>query len=195
MQDFGIIEMKSKYSTYSDEELSLLLNSGDNKAEKAFAELYSRYSHKVYAYCLKILGNREDAGDVFQDTFVRFFNTAKQRPLTGNIGGYIITIARNLCLNYKRDRKQLESFEDYMNLSQNETQENMDNKEQLELIQSALDKLPIEYREAFVLRQYQGYSYQEIADITGDTDSTVKNRVWRAKEKIKSLLAPYLKDY
>jgi len=115
--------------------------------------------------------------------------------LTGNIGGYIITIARNLCLNYKRDRKQLESFEDYMNLSQNDTQESMDNKEQLELIQSALDKLPIEYREAFVLRQYQGYSYQEIADITGDTDSTVKNRVWRAKEKIKSLLAPYLKDY
>lgn len=195
MQDTGITKMKNKYSTYRDEELSLMLCGSNDKAERAFAELYSRYSRKVYAYCLKVLGTQEDAGDVFQDTFIRFFNSAKQRPLTGNIGGYIITIARNLCLNYKRDRKQHEPFEDYMNLSQNETQEEMDTQEQLELIQTALDKLPIEYREAFVLRQYQGYSYQEISDITGDTSATVKNRVWRAKEKIKSLLAPYLKDY
>lgn len=187
--------MKNQYSNYSDAELGEMLTGKKEVAERAFAELYSRYSRKVYAYCLKILGNKEDAGDVFQDTFVRFYNSASQRVINGNIGGYIITISRNLCLNYKRDRKPMESFEEYMGSPQNELLEEQDSKEQLELIQSALNKLPIEYRDAFVLRQYQGYSYQEISDMTGESSSTVKNRVWRAKEKIKSLLAPYLKDY
>jgi len=187
--------MRVQYSKYSDSELTALLIEKKSIAEPAFAELYSRYSRKIYAYCLKVLGNKEDASDVFQDTFVRFYNSAKQRNIDGNIAGYIITIARNLCLNYKRDRKELDTFEDYMSPSRNETQDQMDSSEQMELIQSALNKLPIEYRDAFILRQYQGYSYQEISDITGDTSATVKNRVWRAKEKIKALLAPFLKDY
>lgn len=187
--------MKQEYGKYSDSELTVLLLEKKSIAEPAFAELYSRYSRKIYAYCLKVLGNKEDASDVFQDTFVRFYNSAKQRQISGNIAGYIITIARNLCLNYKRDRKDLDSFEDYMAPSQNETQDNMDSVEQMELIQGALNKLPMEYREAFILRQYQGYSYQEISDITGESSATVKNRVWRAKEKIKNLLAPFLKDY
>jgi len=65
----------------------------------------------------------------------------------------------------------------------------------LNLITMALDTLPFVYKEAFILRQYQGYSYKEIAEISDDSIPAVKNRVWRAKEKIKQILAPYLKEF
>ena len=66
--------------------------------------------------------------------------------------------------------------------------------ELLNMISSALDLLDTPYREAFVLRFYQGLSYKEISDITGDSVSSLKVRVMRAKEQVKGILAPYITD-
>jgi RNA polymerase sigma-70 factor (ECF subfamily) len=184
----------NEYEHYSDNELAELLSSKKSIAEKAFAVLYSRYSQRIYAYCLKVIGNKEDAGDIFQDTFMRFYNSASAKQINGNVAGYLITIARNLCLNYKRDKKPLDTFEEYRYYESESITENMEKEEMLGLVNNAINKLEDEYKEAFVLRQYHGYSYQEISDITGASTVSVKNRVWRAKEKVKKLLAPYLKE-
>lgn len=181
----------SKLSEYSDSRLAEMLMQKKSIAEQAFAELYSRYSQRIYAYCLKVTGNEDDARDIFQDTFMRFFKSAQSKLINENVPGYLITIARNLCLNFKRDKKPTESLGDYQTSF---FQDEYGEKELLEIIDKTLEKMGFEYKEAFVLRQYQGYSYQEIAEITGDTSSAIKNRVWRAKEKIKSVLAPYLED-
>ena len=66
--------------------------------------------------------------------------------------------------------------------------------ELLKLITTALELLPDDYRESFVLREYDGLSYQEIAEITNSSMATVKIRLFRAKQKIRDILAPYLAD-
>ncbi len=183
--------MEKPVGKYSDSELYSKLRGSKKEAETAFAELYSRYSQRIYAYCLRVTGSQDDARDIFQETFTNFYNSSKNKERLENIPGYLITIARNQCINYKRNLKISVNIEDYNVFS---TDTGYEQKELLELIARALELLDFEYREAFILRQYQGMSYKEISKITGDSITAVKNRVWRAKEKIKDILEPYMQD-
>ena len=108
-----------------------------------------------------------------------------------NVPGFILTIARNICINFKRNRRPNFTIEDFQTWTNDSEYEK---KELLNLLSTSLELLETEYREAFVLRMYQGLSYKEIANITGDSISAIKNRVWRAKEKIKEILTPYIED-
>lgn len=184
--------MKSNYSKYSDDELFQLMKSSEKKkSEAGFSELYSRYSQRIYAYCLRVTGYPEDANDIFQEAFTKFFYNAKKNDDIQNIPAFILVITRNLCLNYRRDKKVNVNFEDF-NFSTHD--EGYEQKELLELIAKSLELLDFEYKEAFILRQYQGMSYKEISEITSVSISAAKNRFWRAKEKIKKILTPYLDD-
>lgn len=179
------------YGKYSDNELYAFLREQKETAEGAFAELYRRHSQKIYAYIIRVLGNTEDTNDIFQEVMLKFFDSARENPILDNVPAFLITITRNLCLNHKRDKKTILRFDDFNVYSNDRSYEH---KEMLDLIASSLELLEFDYREAFVLRQYQGFSYKEIAEITGDNIQMVKNKVWRAKEKIKSILEPYLQD-
>ncbi|TAL68716.1 MAG: RNA polymerase sigma factor [Bacteroidetes bacterium] len=183
--------MGKTFGKYSDIELYRALRDKKPMAEAAFSELYSRYAQRVFAYCLRVMGNHEDSQDIFQETFMKFYNNAQTLDEVDNIPGLLLTIARNLCLNFKRDKKVAYNIDDYQ-VSSVET--DYEKKELLELISMALELLDFEYREAFVLRQYQGLSYKEIAKLSGDSISAIKNRVWRAKEQIREILSPYLKE-
>ncbi len=187
----GKLELNKTYSKYSDSELFAFLHDKKEIQECAFAELYSRYSQRIYAYCLRVTGNPDDARDIFQEAFLKFFKSAQNQQYLENVPGYLLTIARNLCLNFKRDKKINVDIEDYTFRTNDKGYEQ---KELMDLISKALDLLEFDYREAFILRQYQGLSYKEISDITGNSVAAVKNRVWRAKEKIKTILQPYLND-
>ncbi len=180
-----------KFGKYSDSELYALLREPKETAEGAFAELYNRHSQKIYAYIIRVLGSTEDVNDLFQEAMLKFYDSAREAHKVDNVPAFLITITRNLCLNYKRDKKATLRFDDY-NLYSNDR--SYEYKEMLDLISSSLELLDFDYREAFVLRQYQGFSYKEISDITGETIQTIKNKVWRAKEKIKTILEPYLQD-
>ena len=184
--------MAKDFEQYSDAELFYMLSS-DNKqeTEEAFAELYNRLSPRVFAYCRRFLNEKEDAQDVFQETFVKFFQSAeKDREMT-NVPAFVLRIARNLCVNRLRSDKQTVTYEDYM-VGHNDHREEKD--ELLDLIKRALELLPEDYREMFILREYEGFSYNEIADITEESLSTVKIRIYRAKQKIREILEPYLAD-
>lgn len=178
---------------YTDEELVALLNEDKSKAEKAFQELYNRYSSMVHAYCMRVLNDQELAEDFFQETFIKFFQHVKSNHQSSNVPGFLITIARNLLLNYKRDKRTLVSL-DGIDV-RTEKNQNYENRELLELITYAMDLLDFEYREAFVLREYDGLPYNEIAEITGTTLTNAKSRVFRAKQKIKEILQPYLQEF
>lgn len=184
--------MKTKYSQYSDSELIAMLKGEKQRAEQAFTELYQRYSPMVHAYCLRVLGDRDRAEDVFQETMIKFYHNVDPERDNINVPGFMITIARNLCLNAKRDTKQTVPVEDINYFTDSNSQ--IENKELLGLITSSLDLLDFDYREAFVLREYDGLPYEQIAEITNTTVSNAKSRVSRAKQKIKTILAPYLKE-
>lgn len=183
-----------KLSLYNDDKLIELLKSDDVKSsEAAFQEIYQRYSPMINAYLYKILNDEQLTEDFFQDTFIKFYINIKKDTFKTNIAGYLIKIARNLCLNYKRDKKSKVSIED-LNISIEKNQ-NYENQELLELINYALDLLDFDYKEAFILREYDGFSYQEIANITGTTLTNAKSRVFRAKKRIKEILQPYVQEF
>ena len=186
------MQMEKKTGYLNDIELFEMLAKDKKTAEKAFAELYSRYSQRIYAYCRKILGDKEEARDIFQETFVKFFQSAKEERVMTNVPAFLLRIARNLCVNTKRKEKSSVSFEEYMVPASNTGNEK---EEMLDLIRHAQELLPDEYKEAFVLREYEGLSYAEIGEITGANMSTVKVRIFRAKQKLRELLTPYLKEF
>ena len=176
----------------SDIELYAELKLEKPSSEKAFAELYARYSPRIFAYCRRILGDYDRAQDAFQETFVKFFNSAQQEREMTNVPAYLLRIARNLCLNMQRSNKSQISLEEYHLPSSYDMSH--DKKELLSLITQAMETLPLDYKEAFILREYEGLSYQEIADMTESSLSTVKIRIYRAKQKIRDILAPYIAD-
>lgn len=186
--------MRQKLNFYSDEELLEIMTSDEESSatkERMFAEIYSRHSGKVHAYVLKIVGDEDDAEDLFQEVFIRFFKRAANGKHS-NVIGFLITIARNLCLNYKRDKKKTVNLDDYEYVAY-DTQ-NYESKELLDLISRSLELLDSDYKEAFVLREYTGLNYDEISEVMGISTVNARSKVFRAKKKIKEILKPYLND-
>jgi RNA polymerase sigma-70 factor (ECF subfamily) len=184
--------MSIKYEKYTDEELVKFLKDGTETASGAFKVLYDRYSPVVHSYCVKVLGYGDDSDDLFQETFIKFYNNVTKETIKFNIKGYLLTIARNLCLNAKRNKKNNVS-EEYLEFLYDDSQP-YEQKELLDLITRTIELLDDEYREAFVLREYSGLEYSEIAELTGISLANAKSRVFRAKQKIKTILQPYLKE-
>ncbi len=181
------------YSGYSDAELFGLLREKKSIAEAAFAELYSRYATRIYSYCRTILRNKEDAEDAFQETFAKFYQSAQQEREMTNLPAYLLRIARNTCLNMKRQRRQeIVSFdEEYMH----PTRDDPDREEMLKLIETAVELLPDDLREIFILREYQGYRYAEIAQALSISEEAARVRAYRARKQVQKILAPYIKDF
>ncbi len=176
----------------SDLELFRQLSKEEHVAQAALTTLYRRYSQRVYTYCRKVLADQDLAKDFLQETFVRIYDTGKQEKPVDNIPAYLMTIARNLCLTHKsRSTRQYVEFEDFHVHTHDVPYEQ---KELLGLIQMSLELLPEEYREAFILREYNGLAYNEIAEVVGVSVHLIKVRIFRAKKRLREILTPYLND-
>ena len=176
---------------YPDTELYTLL-CDETRKEAAFTELYSRYSQRIYLYCRKILGDDQAARDIFQDTFIRFLNSADATRDMTNVPAFLLRIARNLCLNWKRDHGS--RTVEFSELAIGTHDRQVESRELAGLITMALDLLPDDHREALVLQMYQGMSYEEIGEELNVPVSTVRNWVVRAKKKMREILAPYFAE-
>jgi RNA polymerase sigma-70 factor (ECF subfamily) len=107
------------YSAYNDAALFDVMRIAGTEKNAAFAELYARYHQRVYAYIVKLIGNKDEAKDIFQEVFVKFMNTTvKEKESITNCGGYLMRSARNLCYNFLRNKKQTIELEDYHLIAQ-----------------------------------------------------------------------------
>lgn len=183
--------MSNSYDTaqWTDEDLMGRFQEGD---EKAFVELYDRYNRRLYGYCVKMLNDRVLAEDLFQEIFIRV-SRKRDHFRGGNFSGWLFAIARNQCLNALRDNVTHTSLDDVGGMLTAPDLELYD--ETSELLKEAIDKLPDEMKEALILRVYSGFSYQEIAEITGAKLATVKVRIHRAKLRLHDLLTPFFAEH
>lgn len=176
----------------TDLELYARLALDEATARAALTQLYKRYSQRIFTYCRKVIGDSTAAEDLLQETFVRLFEAGKKGRELDNFPAYLMTIARNMCLTYRsRHQRAFVPVEDFHLTVRDVPYEH---KELLQLIHAALELLPEDYREAFVLREYNGLTYLEIADVIGQSVDVVKVRIFRAKKKLRDILAPYLHD-
>jgi RNA polymerase sigma-70 factor (ECF subfamily) len=176
----------------SDEELYDMLRGGRDDAHAAFEEFYDRHSARLYTYCQRMMNNDPLAQDLFQETFIRFYDSVQKVENMTNAAAYLLRIARNLCLN-ERHRKhnnlvQLEEFH------LPACHEHYESAELMQLVETAMETLPDDYREALMLKEQLGFSYNDIAEITGTTMPVIRTRIYRAKNKVRDILAPYLED-
>jgi len=158
---------------------------------EAFQILYNKYQMRVYSFCLRILADESAAKDAFQETFIKVYE--KRSSFRGdNFQAWLFTIARHTCYNIIRTRRD---FDEYAENHQVDTKLNNVDHILKDHIEDAIASLPLLLREALVLREYDSYSYQEIADLLEIDLSLAKVRVHRARILLRKTLLPVAKEY
>lgn len=181
-----------------DEELVARSKNGDIDA---FEELVSRYERKIYSVTYRLMGNHEDASDFAQEAFLRAFQAMPSFRGEASFLTWISRIATNVCRDElrKRYRTVTESLDEKITLEEGEVSkqfaspemgpaELFEQKEFQEKIQELISSLSPEFRLALVLRDIQGYSYEEIAEQLECSLGTIKSRINRARNYLKDKL-------
>lgn len=184
--------MKINYRLYKDNELVELLRASNKDENLIFSEIYDRFAQKVKSYCKYMISNSVHAEDIFQETFIHFFKNVKAGKEVTTVPGYLLSISRNLCLKYFRDKRTTVPLDnDELRVDESN---NYANNELYGLIEGCLPLLDDMYKEAFILREIDGLSYNEVAEVTKTSLNNAKSRVFRAHKQILKLLKPYIKD-
>lgn len=184
----------------SDPDLMIRLAKGD---DQALNELMDRWSERVAAFLYKMTGQREVAGDLAQETFVRLYQARERYQPTGNFSTYLFAIASNLARNHARWRSR------HPTVSMDATQEDgtsvlpelADTKqtpeeaarsaEKFRAVHEAFLCLSPDLREAMSLFVYEGMGYAEIASISQCSAKAVETRIYRARQILKERLSEF----
>jgi len=172
--------------------------------EKAFAEIVTHYQKKVFNLSYRMLGNFEEAKDIAQEVFISVFKSIKDLKEEIKFDAWLTQITLNHCRNrwkYLKRRQYFnsDSLDDPVETEDGtmprEIDDPSDNPETLyekkmiqQFIQKGLLKLKEEQRELLVLRDLQGFSYEEIGDMLGLPEGTIKSKLHRARMDLKEVL-------
>jgi RNA polymerase sigma-70 factor (ECF subfamily) len=167
-------------------EISSMCRKGNRKAQMDF---YSIFYKSVYNSSLRILGNREEAEEVMQETFLKVFTkTTLIDDNAENMRRLLNRMAINLSIDiYRKRRVQFVEFTDKDTLIIEEDEENFSDVH-LEMIKDAIQMLPDGYRLVFNLHAVENMKYEEIAEKLQITSSTVRTQYARAKQKLTTLI-------
>lgn len=180
-----------------------LVRKSQQDDERAFGELVSRYESKVYSLALKMLRNPEDAEDVLQDTFLRAYRGIKSFKGNSTFSTWIYRITANSALMRLRKRQlptvsidDADEREAPINIADwaPGPVEQMLNQETQAAMTEAIDALPPEFRQVFVLRDIEELSNSEVAEILDLSVAAVKSRLHRARLKVRNRLATYFTE-
>jgi RNA polymerase sigma factor (sigma-70 family) len=194
--------MDIKLRELSDEEL--ILEFQKNNTEDAFNILVQRYKNPLTNFVFRFLGDYQACADVVQETMIKVYRYKDSYSSVAKFSTWVYTIAGNLArTEYRRQRRQnLFSINDY-----GEDHSTYDLPDETyrpdaatdsgmkdEIIQKALLKVKEAYREAVILRDVQGMSYEEISEILGVNEGTVKSRINRGRAELQKLLKGIYKE-
>jgi RNA polymerase sigma-70 factor (ECF subfamily) len=177
--------------------------------ELAFAELVGRYQAAVWGTVYRTLGSSSENEDAVQEVFLRAFVSLRRFNCKYPFGPWILRIATNYCIDQLRRKKsrkctlwtELNEAEQARFLSAVSSNGDFGNmtaggSEGIESIaRSLLDELAPKHRAAFVLREMEGHSYEEVAAALGTSEVAARVRVSRARSEVQRRLRKYLDDY
>lgn len=178
-----------------------LLEKAKNGDVLAFEKLITEYQKKVFNIAFRMVGNYDDASELTQEVFIRVFKSLKNFKEQSLFSTWIYKITTNVCLDEIRKRKKRKAvyLDEEIKLDENEVKRQIeDDKPTPEMIaekneiskavNDAIESLSEEHRTVIVLRDLQGFSYEEIAKITSCPEGTVKSRINRARQALKEIL-------
>ncbi|MBI4818463.1 MAG: sigma-70 family RNA polymerase sigma factor [Deltaproteobacteria bacterium] len=193
-------EAQRKIRDQEDRELVEAAKDGDNEA---FGKLVERYQKRVYALAFGILRNRDDAWDVAQEAFVKAFKNLGTFEGSSAFYTWLYRIAYNLSLDVLRakNRRETVDFEASPRIERALSEEAQgpadpgsaaDRSELQKVIGTAMSQLSDKHRAIIILREVEGLSYTEMADILKISKGTVMSRLFHARKNLQALLTPYL---
>jgi len=137
-----------------------------------------------------MLGDRTRAGDLLHDVFLKLYRSAATIRETGALKIWLYHVARNEVLMFIRQRREVADPNPDLVWDDETPLSILEATERQSLLERALESLKAEYREVLLLREEEGLSYAEIAAITGDSESSVKSRLFKARRALADLLVP-----
>ncbi len=156
-----------------------------------FRRFVAAHQRQVFGLVSRLTGHGAHVDDVAQETFLRAYRALPSFDPNGaaKISTWLLTIATNLSFDERRRRKPSVELDEAMNLSASDTPERAHDRTQLrDALERAARELPDDQCAALVLAEFHGQPLREIAEILGVPESTVKTRLFRAREKMKASL-------
>jgi len=177
----------------------LLLEKAGDGDQAAFLQLYDRYREPIFRFAYRLLGSVEIAEDVTHDCFLSLIRKPENfRPERASLKTYLYAAARNLAMkhfrNQGRETGMDEVSEEPKEASSRGPLRRLLDEELATQVREAILSLPPLQREALILFEYEGLSLSEVAEIEGTDVGAVKARLYRAREGLRRILSPYLKD-
>jgi RNA polymerase sigma-70 factor (ECF subfamily) len=155
-----------------------------------FTLLFNKHKRRVYNYALKMLGDKMHADDIVQDVFIKLFEHLNYIQNRQSVQFWLFKTARNEILTFYRSTKNKKLITNSVDISEVEIEEplmlsdEIENKELNKLILNELENMNEDFREVFVLKEYSGLSYKEIASLMNIDEDLVKSRLYKARQKL-----------
>ncbi|MEP5253901.1 MAG: RNA polymerase sigma factor [Winogradskyella arenosi] len=179
-----------------------------SKSPKAYSALLDAYQQKVFSTCISFVPNKEDAEDIAQEVFVEVFNSIGKFKGDSKLSTWIYRITTNKCLEFIRKKNTKKRFAFLQSITGTAvpidktnyfTEMNhpgilLENQELSATLFKAINNLPESQKVVFTLHKIDGKSYQEVADITKRSLSSVESIMFRAKKNLKNLLENFYKN-
>jgi len=191
------------YNDDPDVQLMLAFQAGD---KQAFEKLMTAHFSRVLNFIFRYVGRRDIAEDLTQEVFIRVYKSAGQYQPQSKFQTWLFTIAKNLSLNELRANKHkmvsmeamIDTGEDRVKVQfkderQKTPAQQLLDQEQSQQVRYAIAALPENQRVAVLLRRYEQFTYEEIADVMQVTPKAVKSLLNRAKENLRESLKSLIK--
>lgn len=149
-----------------------------------YNQTVDKYSDNLYRFVLKNIKDEDKAKDIVQDTYIKFWEKKENVDVT-KIKSYLFTTAYHTLIDSVRKEKKQGSFKDVKEEKYSVQSEYSDLQE---ILHEAIEHLPEDQKAVIMLRDYEGYAYNEIAEITGMSETQVKVYIFRGRQFLKNYL-------
>jgi RNA polymerase sigma-70 factor (ECF subfamily) len=169
-----------------------LLRSAQKGDRNAFAALVEHYWDRLFRWLYHLTHDRHAAEDLTQETFLRAFGALNRFQAGTNFGAWLFRIGHNALANQRRATRRREPLPAEFPGREIDPVDEALSREAMQELARAVGKIPDEFRGAFLLRVEEGLSFREIADVLGLTEETARWRVFKARQRLLTLLAAHL---
>lgn len=168
---------------------------------EAFEELIKQSQKRVFNIAYKMMGNYDDANELAQEAFIKAYKSIKKFKGNSLFSTWIYRITTNVCLDELRRRrnKKTISLDEEIKYNDGEIKWQIKDespgpekifgeKEFKRLVNQYIESLPVDYKTVIILRDIQGFTYKEIAEILNSPEGTIKSRINRARKALRDIL-------
>jgi len=189
------VEMACRAVPLAAEDDAALMARVQEGDRQAFGQLVGRHESTVINYLTRLTRDRSRAEELAQEAFLRLYERASRYQERGQLLPYLLRIASNLLRSEERRSRRWRTLSVLVGAAPSAPEPSQERRllsgEATSVVETALAALPLRYRSPLVLREIEGLSYREIAIALGCREGTVKSRINRARERLRTLLTPY----